>query len=230
MLSFESKPAIDMSATRNPPNHRKAINHLKKVDPVLAEVIALVGNCDLEPRADGTHFDAVMRAIIFQQLSGKAAGTIHRRFQGLYGGRDPSPKQVLKTPDEKLRAVGLSGQKTRYLKDLATRVLSGECRIDELEHLPDDEIIAALTSVKGVGRWTAQMFLMFRLGRLDVLPELDLGVQKGIHVSYRMRKLPKPQKVLETGARWAPYRTVGAWYMWRVLELPAGSFAGPRPR
>src|SRR3954466_6745451 len=99
-------------------NHRKAINNLTKADPVMAEVIAVVGRCQLEPRADGTHFDAVMRAIIFQQLSGQAAGTIHRRFKELYGGRDPKPSELLKTPDSKLRSVGLSGQKTRYLKDL----------------------------------------------------------------------------------------------------------------
>ena len=202
-----------------PPNHRKAINHLKKADPVMAEVIARVGKCSLEPRADGTHFDAVMRAIIFQQLSGQAAGTIHRRFQTLYGGRDPSPKELLRTPDAKLRAVGLSGQKTRYLKDLATRVQSGECPIDSLDALSDEEIIAALTSVKGVGRWTAQMFLMFRLGRPDVLPDLDLGIQKGIKLAYNLRKHPAPKRVLKIGVKWAPYRTIASWYLWRILDV-----------
>ena len=201
------------------PNHRKAINHLKNSDPVMAEVIARVGKCALEPRADGTHFDAVMRAIIFQQLSGQAAGTIHRRFQELYGGRDPSPKELLRTSDAKLRAVGLSGQKTRYLKDLATRVESGECPIDSLDELSDDEIIEALTSVKGVGRWTAQMFLMFRLGRPDVLPDLDLGIQKGIKLAYKLRKHPVPKRVLKIGAKWAPYRTIASWYLWRLLDV-----------
>ena len=200
-------------------NHRKAINHLKKSDPIMAEVIGRVGKCALEPRADGTHFDAVMRAIIFQQLSGQAAGTIHRRFKELYGGRDPSPKELLRTPDAKLRSVGLSGQKSRYLKDLAARVESGDCPIDTLDALSDDEIIEALTSVKGVGRWTAQMFLMFRLGRLDVLPDLDLGIQKGIKLAYKLRKHPVPKRVLKIGAKWAPYRTIASWYLWRLLDV-----------
>lgn len=204
---------------RKAPNHRKAINHLKKSDPIMAEVIGRVGKCALEPRADGTHFDAVMRAIIFQQLSGQAAGTIHRRFQELYGGHDPSPMELSRTPDAKLRAVGLSGQKTRYLKDLAARVESGECPIDTLDALSDDEIIEALTSVKGVGRWTAQMFLMFRLGRPDILPDLDLGIQKGIKLAYKLRKHPVPKRVLKIGAKWAPYRTIASWYLWRLLDV-----------
>jgi DNA-3-methyladenine glycosylase II len=204
-------------ATRKP-NHRKAINHLKKVDPVMAEVIALVGKCDLAPRADGTHFDAVMHSIIFQQLSGQAAGTIHRRFKELYGGRDPKPKELLRTPDEKLRAIGLSRQKSAYLKDLAARVVAGECPIDTLHELPDDRIIEALTAVKGVGPWTAQMFLMFRLGRPDILPDLDLGIQKGIKRAYKLRKHPLPARVLKIGAKWAPYRTIASWYLWRLLD------------
>ena len=184
----------------------------------MAEVIERVGRCDLAPRADGTHFDAVVRAIIFQQLSGQAAGTIHRRFRELYGGREPSPRELLKTPDAKLRAVGLSGQKTVYLKDLATRVASGQVQIDTLDALDDDSIIEALTSVKGVGRWTAQMFLMFRLGRPDVLPDLDLGIQKGIKRAYKLRTHPLPKRVLKIGAKWAPYRTIAAWYLWRLLD------------
>jgi DNA-3-methyladenine glycosylase II len=207
-----------MAARRKSTNHRKAINHLKKADPVMAKVIALVGRCDLEPRADGTHFDAVMRAIVFQQLSGQAAGTIHRRFKELYGGRDPKPGELLKTPDAKLRAVGLSGQKTRYLKDLATRVLAGDVPIETLHDLTDDQIMEALTSVKGIGRWTAQMFLMFRLGRPDILPDLDLGIQKGIKRAYGLRKHPLPKRVLKIGAKWAPYRTVASWYLWRLLD------------
>lgn len=207
-----------MGAAKKSPNHRKAINHLKKVDPVMAEVIAAVGKCDLVPRADGTHFDAVMRAIIFQQLSGHAAGTIHRRFKDLFGGKDPTPKELLRTSDEKLRGVGLSGQKTRYLKDLATRVASGEFPIDTLDALPDDGIIEALTAVKGVGRWTAQMFLMFRLGRPDVLPDLDLGIQKGVKRAYGLRKHPAPKRVAKIGAKWAPYRTIASWYLWRLLD------------
>jgi DNA-3-methyladenine glycosylase II len=184
----------------------------------MAGVIAVVGRCSLEPRADGTHFDAVMRSIIFQQLSGQAAGTIHRRLKDLYGGRDPTPKELLRTSDEKLRAIGLSRQKTAYLKDLATRVSTGSFPMDTLDELADDQIIEALTAVKGVGRWTAQMFLMFRLGRPDVLPDLDLGIQKGVKRAYGLRKHPLPKRVAKIGAKWAPYRTIASWYLWRLLD------------
>lgn len=197
---------------------RKAVAHLKKVDPVMAEVIEKVGSYKGWPASDGTHFDAVARSIVFQQLSGKAAGTIHGRFQGLYGGRTPLPWELAITSDEQLRAIGLSRQKSAYLKDLGARVASGELSIETLHELSDEEIITALTQVNGIGRWTAQMFLMFRLGRPDVLPDLDLGIQKGIQRAYRLRKLPTPERVLKIGARWAPYRTVGSWYMWRLLD------------
>jgi DNA-3-methyladenine glycosylase II len=209
---------MKMGLARSGSRHRKAILHLKKSDPVMAEVINRVGVCKADPRTDGSHFDAVMRSIIFQQLSGQAAGTIHRRFQGLYGGRNPKPAQLARTSDEKLRGIGLSRQKSAYLKDLAARVLSGDCPIESLHELPDDEIIAALTAVKGIGRWTAQMFLMFRLGRPDVLPELDLGIQKAVQRAYRLRKHPTPERVLKIGGKWAPYRTVASWYLWRLLD------------
>ena len=205
---------------------RKAVTHLKKVDPVLAQVIEKVGVYKGWPVSNGTHFDAVCRSIVFQQLSGKAAGTIHGRFQGLYGGRAPLPGELAITSDEKLRAAGLSRQKSAYLKDLGARVASGELPIETLHELTDDEVITALTQVKGIGRWTAQMFLMFRLGRPDVLPDLDLGVQKGIQRAYRLRTLPTPERVKKIGAKWAPYRTVGSWYMWRLLDMPAAPKGG----
>jgi DNA-3-methyladenine glycosylase II len=204
---------------------KKAVAHLRKVDPVLAKVIDKVGRYKGWPASNGTHFDAVCRSIVFQQLSGKAAGTIHGRFQGLYGGRTPRPEELATTSDEQLRAVGLSRQKSAYLKDLGARVASGELPIETLHELTDPEIITALTQVKGIGRWTAQMFMMFRLGRPDVLPDLDLGVQKAIQKAYRLRKLPTPEKVLKIGAKWAPYRTVASWYMWRLLDTPS-----PTPR
>ena len=199
---------------------RKAVAHLRKVDPVLGQVIDLVGGYKGWPASKGTHFDAVCRSIVFQQLSGKAAGTIHGRFQGLYGGKTPLPAELASTSDEQLRSIGLSRQKSAYLKDLGSRVALGELPIETLHELSDEEIIVALTQVKGIGRWTAQMFLMFRLGRPDVLPELDLGVQKGIQRTYRLRKLPTPERVKKIGAKWAPYRTVGSWYMWRLLDTP----------
>ena len=210
--------------------YRKAVAHLQRVDPVLAEVIVKVGPCTLELRSAGTHFEALVRSIVYQQLSGKAAATIHGRVRGLFNADAPLPAQIAISDHDSLRAAGLSNQKARYLRNLAEHTLTGTLPTELLHELDDAEIVEALTQVKGIGRWSAQMFLMFRLGRPDVLPDLDLGVQKGIQVAYRMRKLPRPRKVLEIGARWAPYRTIGSWYMWRVLELPAGSFKGPRPR
>lgn len=211
-------------------NFRKALPHLTRVDPVLAEVIEKVGPRTMELRTTGTHFDALMRAIVYQQLSGKAAATIHGRVIALFDPEAPLPPQIAAAEHEVLRAAGLSNQKARYVRNLAEHTLNGSLPIESLHDLDDQEIVDALTQVKGIGRWSAQMFLMFRLGRPDILPDLDLGVQKGMQIAYRMRKLPKPERVLETGAKWAPYRTIGSWYMWRVLELPAGTFKGPRPR
>jgi 3-methyladenine DNA glycosylase/8-oxoguanine DNA glycosylase len=199
---------------------KKAAAHLKKMDPVLGKVIDQVGTYKGWPNGKGTHFDAVCRSIVFQQLSGKAAGTIHGRFEGLYGGRSPRPEELATTSDDQLRAVGLSRQKSAYLKDLGARVAAGTLPIETLHELTDAEIIAALTQVKGIGRWTAQMFMMFRLGRPDVLPDLDLGVQKAIQKAYRLRKLPSPERVLKIGAKWAPYRTVASWYLWRSIDTP----------
>ena len=200
--------------------HRKAVSHLKRSDPALARIIERVGGCRFEPRAEGTHFDAVARAIVYQQLSGRAAATIYGRVQGLYGGRPPTPAELLATPDGALRGAGLSRQKIAYLRDLAARAASGELPVDTLHELDDGAIMDALVSVKGVGRWTAQMFLMFRLGRPDVLPELDLGIRKAVQAAYAMRAMPSPKQVAELRARWQPYSTIACWYLWRSLELP----------
>ncbi len=200
--------------------HRQAIDHLRERDPKLARIIDRVGDCELTAREGGTHFDALVRAIIYQQLSGKAAGTIHGRVEALYGDRSPTPAEILATDDERLRAAGLSWQKISYIKDLATKVVSGELATESLDMMRDDEVITSLVRVKGIGRWSAQMFLMFRLGRPNILPDLDLGVQKGIQHAYRLRTLPTPKDVLRIGERWAPYASVASWYMWRLLELP----------
>jgi DNA-3-methyladenine glycosylase II len=208
--------------------HSDALAHLKSVDPRLAPVIDLVGPCALAARAEGTHFDALCRAIVYQQLSGKAAATIHSRVLEIYGGRAPLPAELLATPDERLRAAGLSRQKLGYLRDLAERVESGDVPLDRIEELPDDAIIEALVRVKGIGRWTAQIFLMFRLGRPDILPELDLGVQKGLQRAYGKRRLPKPAEVRELGAKWAPWRSVASWYLWRLCDAE-GPVADYRP-
>jgi 3-methyladenine DNA glycosylase/8-oxoguanine DNA glycosylase len=198
--------------------HRKALSHLKAADPVLARVIERVGSCRFRADGSGSHFDAVVRSIVYQQLSGKAAATIHARLLGLYEGASPAPAHLLATPDDVLRSVGLSRQKIAYMKDLARRVEDGDVPVHALHELDDDAIIDALTRVKGVGRWTAQMFLMFRLGRPDVLPELDLGIRKAIQIAYRTRALPSVERVRKIGAPWAPYRTVACWYLWRSIE------------
>jgi DNA-3-methyladenine glycosylase II len=207
-------------------SHRRAVNHLRRVDPKLAAVIDQVGPCTLQPAEHLSHFTAITRSIVYQQLSGKAAATIYGRFAALFENDTPVAHRLLAMPEDELRAVGLSRQKTTYLRSLAEHVHSGALPIDALHTMSDDDIVAALTAVKGIGRWTAQMFLMFRLGRPDVLPDLDLGIQKGIQKAYRLRKLPTPKRVLEIGAKWAPYRTVASWYLWRLLDAEAESRQG----
>jgi len=198
---------------------RRALQHLRDADPALGAIIDRVGPFGLTPRTDGTHFDHVVRSIVGQQLSGKAATTIYQRVCDLYGAR-PTPAQLLKTPDATLRAAGLSGRKVEYVKELAARTHSRALPILRIHEMSDDEVMETLTSVRGIGRWTAQMVLMFRLGRPDILPELDLGVQKAVQKLHRMRKLPTPERLQKIGAKWAPYRTIAAWYLWRSLELP----------
>lgn len=198
--------------------HRKAVNHLKRVDPVMAGVIERVGPCRFAPAEQLTYFEAIARSIIYQQLSGKAAGTIYGRVEALFGGERPHAAGMARLADEQLRAAGVSSQKLGYLRDLCARVAAGELPIDALHTLPDDEVLSRLTMVKGVGTWTAQMFLMFRLGRPDILPQGDLGIQKAIQRAYRLRKLPPPARVLTIGARWAPWRTVASWYLWRSID------------
>ena len=193
----------------------------------MAGVMERVGPCRFRVSDGGSHFDAVVRSIVYQQLSGSAAATIHGRLLALYGGTAPEPALLLATSDDLLRGVGLSRQKISYLRDLAARVESGDVPVQSLHELDDDAIIDALTRIKGVGRWTAQMFLMFRLGRPDVLPELDLGVRKAIQLAYRTRGLPSTERVHKIGKRWAPYRTIASWYLWASLDIKE---AKPVPR
>jgi len=201
-----------------PSPHRKALSHLRSVDPVLGTIIDRVGPCRLEARRTGTHYDALVRSIVFQQLSGKAASTIHRRFCEIYPGKRPRAERVLATADEALRAAGLSRQKIGYLRDLSARVADGSLPLAHLGRLSDDAIIEHLVQVKGIGRWTVQMFLMFRLGRPDVLPELDLGVQTAIQRAYGLKQRPGPKDVLRIGEKWRPYASTASWYLWRSLE------------
>jgi DNA-3-methyladenine glycosylase II len=197
---------------------KQAVTHLKKSDPVMAQIIAAVGPCRFKLRSEGTHYEAVFRSIMYQQLAGAAALAIHRRVQALYGGRDPTPEELLATPDEALRTAGLSRQKLAYLRDLSTRTASGALEMQGIDQLSDADVVTSLTTVKGVGRWTAEMFLIFRLGRPDILPDLDLGVRNAIKRAYRLRKVPDSKRVHKIGARWAPYRSVATWYLWRSVD------------
>jgi DNA-3-methyladenine glycosylase II len=200
--------------------HRKALAHLRGADPVLRKVIEQVGPCRLRPLTEGSHFEFIARAIIYQQLSTKAAATIHGRVQAVCGGSlTAGPLTTL--PDEALRGAGLSRQKLGYLRDLAVHAANGTLDTPHFPDLPDEEITRQLVQVKGIGVWTAQMFLIFRLGRPDVLPVLDLGVRKGVQRAYRLRKLPDAKRIEKIAKAWAPYRSIGSWYMWRVLELGA---------
>lgn len=194
------------------------ISHLQTADSVMGSLIDRIGPCTLRPQDSGTHFDHVARAIVYQQLSGRAAGTIYSRFLALYGGDPPTPYKLRETDQDTLRSAGLSRPKISYLRDLAERCLSGELQIDRLHELDDETVIEQLTSVKGIGRWTAQMFLLFRLGRPDVLSELDLGIRKAIQNLYSLPEMPPYSHVAELGERWSPYRSIASWYLWRSLD------------
>ena len=207
-------------------NHRRALNHLRGADPVMARLIRRVGPCRFGPITDHTHFYHLVRAIVYQQLSWKAAATIHRRVIALFDSETPDPAEVAAAKEPRLRSAGLSRQKAAYIRDLARRVHTGDVPLGEIASLPDDEVIATLTRVKGIGVWSAQMFLMFRLGRPDVLPVLDLGIRKGVQLTYRLRSLPTPQRVQKIGAPWSPWSTIASWYLWRSLDTPAAQRVG----
>ncbi len=198
-----------------------AVAQLSDADPLLGSWIERSGPCILLPETEGTHFDALARSIIHQQLAGKAARAIHDRFNERIGRKGilPDVHDILSTRDEELRSCGLSGAKAAALRDLAERISDGTLPVETLDSLPDDKIIDLLTQVRGIGPWTAQMFLMFRLGRPDVLPVLDLGVRKGAQKIYRMRNLPDAKRLEKTARAWQPWRSVASWYCWRVLEL-----------
>jgi DNA-3-methyladenine glycosylase II len=203
----------------SPASVRTARAHLSRVDPVLAGVMRRVGPYRPRRRRGRSHFHDLVRAIVFQQLSGKAAGTIHTRFTALFPHRHVDPQRLLGLTDQAMRAAGLSRQKVGYLRDLATKVHGGAVPLDRVRHMSDASIIEHLVQVKGVGRWTAQMFLMFRLGRPDVLPELDLGIQNAVHRAYGLRRRATPDDVRRIGAPWSPYSSMACWYLWRSLEL-----------
>lgn len=198
-----------------------AVKHLAKADPVLARLIKRAGPFALKTRHLHNPFEALARNIVFQQLHGSAAEAIHRRVVELFGGGRLRPRDVLDASEEALRGVGLSGAKTAALKDLAAKTLDGTVpTLARLKRMEDEEIVERLTQVRGIGRWTVEMLLMFRLGRPDVLPVGDFAVRKGFMVAYELDEMPKP-KALELHAEaWRPYRSVASWYMWRALEHP----------
>lgn len=198
-------------------DYARATRLLARRDPVLRELMRAQGPCGLAARQHLDPFKALTRAIVGQQLSAKAAATIFSRFEALFDAF-PTPAQVLAVPDERLRGVGLSGQKLGYLRDLCRRIIEGELPLDVLERLDDDAVIETLTKVKGVGRWTAEMFLIFRLQRPDVLPVGDLGIVKAVQRAYKLRKAPSPDRLTRIGEAWRPYRSVACWYLWASLN------------
>jgi DNA-3-methyladenine glycosylase II len=200
------------------PDYAAARRALMRRDPVLAAIIKRHGACGLGAARDRfDHLAMLVRAIVFQQLSTKAATTIHNRLIDCMPG-GLTAAALLAIPDDRLRAAGISRQKAAYLRDLCERVSTGALPLDAVDGMTDDEVIASLTQVKGIGRWTAEMFLMFRLQRPDVLPVGDLGIMNAIQRAYRLRKKPTPDRIRTIAEPWRPYRTVACWYLWRSLE------------
>jgi DNA-3-methyladenine glycosylase II len=219
-----------------PFNPKTAIEHLKSADPKLGELIDRAGPFTLRIDPSVTPFEALLESILYQQLHGKAAATIHRRVREYFGG-DPSPKLLLDTPEEILRSAGVSRNKILALKDLAARTIDGTVPAHSvIAKMPDADIVERLTEVRGIGPWTVEMLLIFRLGRPDVLPVSDYGVRKGYALTFQRvpksrelasKDLPKPDVLFRRGLRWKPYRSVASWYMWRACDLarktaPAG--------
>ena len=197
---------------------RHAEDHLRANDPVMAAIIEQVGRCGLGRSKRTDPFIAVIEAIIWQQLSTKAAGTIYARFLKLFPGGRPTPAAILATSDEAMRSAGLSRGKISYLRDLAMKITDGTVHLESLETMADADVVASMTRVKGIGQWSAEMFLMFRLRRADVLPVGDLGIVKAIQRNYRLRKPPTPARMLKIAEQWRPYRSVASWYLWASLD------------
>ena len=199
----------------------EAARHLSTADATLAALMERAGPFAMQVRKLHDPFEALARNIVFQQLHGKAAEAIHRRVLDLFGGGKLRPADILGAPEEALRGAGLSGAKLAALKDLAAKTVDGTVpTLARLRRMSDEEIVERLTRVRGIGRWTVEMLLMFRLGRPDVLPVGDFAVRKGFALAYGLKESPKPKELAEFGERWRPYRTVASWYMWRALEHP----------
>jgi DNA-3-methyladenine glycosylase II len=200
------------------PDYARARRLLLRRDPVLAALIRRHGPCGLVDARRADHFTALVRAITFQQLSTKAASTIYGRMVALMPDGAPSPQAFATLTDEQLRAAGVSRQKGGYLRDLCEKVSTRVLDLDTLDALSDEEVIASLVTVKGIGRWSAEMFLIFRLLRPDVLPVGDLGILTAVQKAYGLRKRPSPERLRKIGEAWRPYRSVASWYLWRSLD------------
>ena len=210
----------------------EAVAHLKKNDPKLGALIDRVGQFQMRLDDSASPFTTLLESILYQQLHGKAAATIHRRVREYFGG-DPTPSQLLDVPEEVLRAAGVSGNKIKAMRDLAAKTLDGTVPSHAaILKMPDADIVERLTEVRGIGSWTVEMLLIFRLGRPDVLPATDYGVRKGFALTFqRLPKsrpiaaadLPKPDVLFRRGWKWAPYRSVASWYLWRACDLARGT-------
>ena len=211
-------------------DYERARRLLMRRDPILAAAIKHIGPCRMAERQRKDHLTALIGAIVSQQLSTKAAATIFGRFAALFpDGQTTNASTIDSFDDATLRGVGLSGQKIGYLRDLCARIADGRLNLDELEALPDEQVVERLTSVKGFGRWTAEMFLMFRLHRPDVLPAGDLGIVNAIQRLYRLRKRPDPKRILKMGEAWRPYRSVASWYLWQTLRNEPSAIKASTP-
>ncbi len=195
---------------------RRAAAHLQSADAVMAAIVRKVGPCRMQIHRAGTTYWYLTRAILRQQISGHAAAAIERRISAHFGST-PRPEDVLRATDAELRALGLSRQKASYLRDLSARANDG-LPLDRLSRMSEERLVETVTAVKGIGRWTAEMLMMFRQGRPDILPTGDYGIRKAMQVAYRMRALPKPARMHKVAECWRPYRTVACWYLWRSLD------------
>lgn len=202
---------------------KRAKDHLINNDPLLSATIERAGLAHFEPHTN--YYEALVSSIIGQQLSVKAAASIEKRFEGLFGGKLPSPEEILEKQPDELRAAGLSNAKANYVQDLAQHVLDDKIDFDTLNMLSNEKIVAELTDVKGIGEWTAHMFLMFCMGRLDVLPVGDLGIRNGIQELYNLKDLPSPEQIQTIAKKysWHPYESVASWYIWHSLDNKPGT-------
>ena len=199
----------------------EALRHLRRSDGPIARLVEEHGPLDERERRRGRPADAygaLLRSIVGQQLSTKAARTIYERLTDLFGGDTPTPRQLLDADPEAIRAAGLSRPKVAYLRDLAERVEDGDLELDRLAELPDEEIAAQLTAVKGLGQWTVDMFLIFHLGRPDVLPVGDLGIRRAVQIAYGLEELPAPAQLERIAEPWRPWRSLACLYLWRSLD------------